>query len=171
MVAMILDAIGVPTPKRIEVNRDGGPKLDPRVAEQLMKELGIDVNAPKPYQEAKMKNEDVLVVGNKSLEKSYVEKPVSGEDHNVWIYFSKRRGGGGRRLFRKVRLTSLIQCVQDAFSDRQQIERVRPQYVDTSRGRVLRLRKIHGRSVAIALVPDRLTQSQSKTPKTSRYTH
>jgi inositol hexakisphosphate/diphosphoinositol-pentakisphosphate kinase len=115
MVAMILDAIGVPTPKRIEVNRDGGPKLDPRVAEQLMKELGIDVNAPKPYQEAKMKNEDVLVVGNKSLEKSYVEKPVSGEDHNVWIYFSKRRGGGGRRLFRKVCLNFAINACRTPF--------------------------------------------------------
>lgn len=103
VVAMVLDSIGVRTPKRLEVDRDGGPKLDKKVADQLEKELGININAPRPTVEFSMtKNDEAIVVNGKELDKSFVEKPVSGEDHNIYIYFSQRRGGGGRRLFRKV---------------------------------------------------------------------
>lgn len=36
------------------------------------------------------------------LTKPFVEKPVDGEDHNVYVYYHSSSGGGGRRLFRKV---------------------------------------------------------------------
>ncbi|KAL8293687.1 hypothetical protein RQP46_000388 [Phenoliferia psychrophenolica] len=102
VVLQMLDKIGVPTSKRLECNRDGGPQLDKRIAETIQQSLGIRVDKPRPMSEFSMKNDDTIVIDGKTLEKPFVEKPVSGEDHNVNIYFSKKKGGGARRLFRKV---------------------------------------------------------------------
>lgn len=112
MCLMILDSQNVPTPKRLEVSRDGGPTLSsPELAQHVYEFTGIKLPGPpdgtgggKPApQRVELSNDgDVLRVDGKELYKPFVEKPVSGEDHNIRIYYPKSMGGGGRRLFRKV---------------------------------------------------------------------
>ena len=109
----ILDAMGVPTPKRIEVNRDGGPRLEsPELASHVKKMCGVSLEGPEDgtgggarltRKVAMIDDGDTMIVDGKTFKKPFVEKPVSGEDHNVHIYFPRtENGGGGRRLFRKI---------------------------------------------------------------------
>ena len=49
-----------------------------------------------------METEDSIEVNNMTFQKPFVEKPISAEDHNVYIYFPTSAGGGSQRLFRKV---------------------------------------------------------------------
>lgn len=46
--------------------------------------------------------DDYIEVDNMVFHKPFVEKPLSAEDHNVYIYFPASAGGGSQRLFRKV---------------------------------------------------------------------
>ncbi|KDR83763.1 hypothetical protein GALMADRAFT_236122 [Galerina marginata CBS 339.88] len=100
LVGALLDHLGVPTPTRLEVSRDGGPKVDSELVEVMKSKLGITLGGFHVTPEVTLREDgDAIIVDGKAMEKPFVEKPVSGEDHNVYIYF---RGGGGRRLFRKV---------------------------------------------------------------------
>ncbi|KAJ5162835.1 Histidine phosphatase superfamily clade-2 [Penicillium coprophilum] len=92
----ILDHMGVPTPKRLEVNRDGGPVLESVELAQHIYRLTGNVSMSE--------DGEALIVDGKLFKKPFVEKPVNGEDHNIHIYFpnDQQYGGGGRRLFRKV---------------------------------------------------------------------
>lgn len=110
----ILDSMGVPTPKRIEVNRDGGPTLESsQLAEHVGQFSGVRLEGPDDGTGGGMPTTqkvelvdggDTLLVDGLTLKKPFVEKPISGEDHNIRIYFGKEHegGGGGRKLFRKI---------------------------------------------------------------------
>ena len=47
-------------------------------------------------------SDDCIEINGVMFQKPFVEKPVSAEDHNVYIYFPVSAGGGSQRLFRKV---------------------------------------------------------------------
>lgn len=113
-VLAILDHLKVPTPKRLVVSRDGGPKVEPELARLVEKNLGITFGNLIPTPEVSMRADgDSIIVDGAEMEKPFVEKPVSGEDHNVYIYF---KGGGGRRLFRKVYCYTCLMIFSDGNS-------------------------------------------------------
>lgn len=110
----LLDNIGVPTPQRVEVNRDGGPRLlTPDICKHIKDVSGIVFEPTEPdLEKAKaattprkvelLDNGDILSVDGTLIKKPFVEKPTSGEDHNIIIYFPTSAGGGARKLFRKI---------------------------------------------------------------------
>ncbi|EHK97499.1 putative Inositol hexakisphosphate and diphosphoinositol-pentakisphosphate kinase [Glarea lozoyensis 74030] len=109
---MILDKINVPTPTRVEVNRDGGPSvMTPEIAKHLKETTGVALDGPEdgtggktppPKKVELVEDGDALSVDGLILRKPFVEKPISGEDHNICIYYPKSQGGGARKLFRKI---------------------------------------------------------------------
>ena len=102
----ILDHMGVPSPKRMEVNRDGGPTLEsPTLAQHVHKLTGVKLEGPEDgtgggaprTQDVSMSADgEFLIIDGRILEKPFVEKPVNGEDHNIHIYFpnDEQYGGG-----------------------------------------------------------------------------
>ncbi|QLG71626.1 hypothetical protein HG535_0B06720 [Zygotorulaspora mrakii] len=96
----VLAAANVPTPPRLEISRDGGPRVDDELRAKLLNK-GVDVQ-PIKAPKWRMIDEDTLEVNGEIMSKPFVEKPVDGEDHNIYIYYHSKNGGGGRRLFRKV---------------------------------------------------------------------
>lgn len=108
----ILDKINVPTPKRLEVNRDGGPSImSASLAKHVKDVTGVVLEGPEdgtgghsvaPRKVELLDDGDTLSVDGALLKKPFVEKPISGEDHNICIYFPKSEGGGARKLFRKI---------------------------------------------------------------------
>lgn len=100
LVGAVLDHLGVPTPKRLEVSRDGGPKVEDELRTLMKERIGIELGAFQVTPEVELSADgNSIIIDGQVMEKPFVEKPVSGEDHNVYIYFP---GGVGRRLFRKV---------------------------------------------------------------------
>ncbi|CAB4024369.1 inositol hexakisphosphate and diphosphoinositol-pentakisphosphate kinase 2-like isoform X1, partial [Paramuricea clavata] len=86
-----LQDIGVPVPRYAVLRRDeNGVCDDPEFHE----------------------SEDTIRVHGKVFNKPFVEKPLSAEDHNVYIYFPSQAGGGCQQLFRKIGSLSSRYCDQ-----------------------------------------------------------
>lgn len=106
LVLSVLNHAGVSTPDRLEISRDNGPRITDEIRSKLLDvgipALKIDSWTDQSEPDWKMIDEDTLCVDGQILKKPFVEKPVDGEDHNVYIYYPISTGGGGRRLFRKI---------------------------------------------------------------------
>ncbi|XP_043566069.1 inositol hexakisphosphate and diphosphoinositol-pentakisphosphate kinase 2 isoform X11 [Chiloscyllium plagiosum] len=83
---------------------------DRRKVYQILKEEGIELpryailnrDPNKPEECNLVEGEDHVEVNGDVFQKPFVEKPVSAEDHNVYIYYPTSAGGGSQRLFRKI---------------------------------------------------------------------
>nr|XP_028706653.1 inositol hexakisphosphate and diphosphoinositol-pentakisphosphate kinase 1 isoform X6 [Macaca mulatta] len=83
---------------------------DRREVYRILQEEGIDLpryavlnrDPAQPDECNLIEGEDQVEVNGAVFPKPFVEKPVSAEDHNVYIYYPSSAGGGSQRLFRKI---------------------------------------------------------------------
>ncbi|KAG9104895.1 hypothetical protein FRC06_006720 [Ceratobasidium sp. 370] len=100
VVNRILEHFLIPMPRRLVASRDGGAKLDPELLALVESHTGLKLQLDEPIADVQMSEDgEAIIINGQVMEKPFVEKPVNGEDHNVYIYF---KGGQGRKLFRKV---------------------------------------------------------------------
>ncbi|XP_066557678.1 inositol hexakisphosphate and diphosphoinositol-pentakisphosphate kinase 2 isoform X2 [Amia ocellicauda] len=112
---------GFPLDKAVSYAKLRGPLLindlnmqyyiqDRREVYRILQEEGIDLpryavlnrDPDKPEECNLVEGEDHVEVNGEVFQKPFVEKPVSAEDHNVYIYYPTSAGGGSQRLFRKI---------------------------------------------------------------------
>lgn len=96
-VYSILEAEGIEIPRYAVLDRDS-PDPKRKIHRYIFLQNKYFVFADHELVES----EDHVEVNGVVFNKPFVEKPVSAEDHNIYIYYPTSAGGGSQRLFRKV---------------------------------------------------------------------
>ena len=103
LTQLILEAIDVPTPKRIWLNspRDSPPMvISAELSEIVSRDFNVDISSPQYYKRVGASlTATGIRVGRETLQRPFIEKPANADDHNIWIY---ERDGMVCKMFRKV---------------------------------------------------------------------
>jgi inositol hexakisphosphate/diphosphoinositol-pentakisphosphate kinase len=89
---------------------------DRRKVYRILEEAGIELpryvvldrDSPIPEERELVECEDHIEINGVVFNKPFVEKPISAEDHNIYIYYPTSAGGGSQRLFRKIGCRSSV---------------------------------------------------------------
>lgn len=104
LTQLILEAIDVPTPKRIWLNNpeDSPPTvLSAELNEIVSRDFNVDISSSQYYKRpaGACLTANGIRVGRETLPRPFIEKPANADDHNIWIY---QKDGIVCKLFRKV---------------------------------------------------------------------
>jgi inositol-hexakisphosphate/diphosphoinositol-pentakisphosphate 1-kinase len=104
LTQLILEAIDVPTPKRIWLNgqKDSPPTvLSSELNEVVSRDFNVDISSSQYYKRpaGACLTANGIRVGREILARPFIEKPANADDHNIWIY---QKDGIVCKLFRKV---------------------------------------------------------------------
>merc|ERR1711971_1474510 len=81
---------------------------DRRMVYQILENAGIEIpryailDRDDLQKNCLVEQDDHVEVNGVVFNKPFVEKPVSAEDHNIYMYYPSSAGGGSQRLFRKI---------------------------------------------------------------------
>ncbi|KAF7683215.1 Inositol hexakisphosphate and diphosphoinositol-pentakisphosphate kinase [Astathelohania contejeani] len=92
----ILQSLSINTPRCLFVNRTEF-SLPFGLIDDI--ESCFNIKLKFPLNEVEEIDENTIRIDGKIMKKPFVEKPVSSEDHNIYVYYPN--GGGVRKLFRK----------------------------------------------------------------------
>lgn len=105
-VYSILEGVGIEIPRYAVLDRDSISEHELVESEDHIEVNGIIFN--KPFVEVSFSSFDITdfyylnSTFTPSPPTSPFQKPVSAEDHNIYIYYPTHAGGGSQRLFRKI---------------------------------------------------------------------
>jgi len=122
LVQLILEAIDVPTAKRVWLNRPldtPPPQVTPELAELVSRDFNVDIASPDLYPIAERMSvpptqPGSIKLGREILHRPFVEKPANADNHNIYIY---NADGTATKLFRKIG-NKCSELVEDELSIR-----------------------------------------------------